>query len=58
MGRLGDHPNIVPIFDLGQERDPVSAVQQPFMVLPLMTGGDVEGLIENLNRDRSARSIV
>jgi tetratricopeptide (TPR) repeat protein len=46
MGRLGDHPNIVPIFDLGQERDPVSGVQQPFMVLPLMTGGDVEGLIE------------
>ncbi|MBI4305037.1 MAG: serine/threonine protein kinase, partial [Chloroflexi bacterium] len=47
MGRLGDHPNIVPIFDLGQENDPATGVQQPFMVLPLMAGGDVEGLIEN-----------
>ena len=46
MGRLGDHPNIMPIFDLGQEADPVSGVVQPFMVLPLMTGGDVEGVIE------------
>jgi hypothetical protein len=39
MGRLGDHPHIMPIHDLGQERG------QPFMVLPLMAGGDVEGLL-------------
>jgi serine/threonine protein kinase len=40
MGRLGDHPNLMPIYDLGQEQD------QPFMVLPLMGGGDVEGLVK------------
>ena len=40
MGRLGDHPHIVQIHDLGQEDG------QPYMVLPLMPGGDVEGLIE------------
>ena len=39
MGRLGDHGHIMPIYDLGQEKG------QPFMVLPLMGGGDVEGLI-------------
>ena len=41
MGRLGDHPNIVPIHDLGEDDG------QPYMVLPLMTGGDVEGLIDS-----------
>ncbi|MEW6186347.1 MAG: protein kinase, partial [Thermodesulfobacteriota bacterium] len=40
MGRLGDHPNIVGIFDMGEEQG------QPYVVLPLMPGGDVEGLIE------------
>jgi len=40
MGRLGSHPNIVTVFDLGQEGD------QPYMVTELMGGGDVEGLIE------------
>src|SRR6266545_4484093 len=40
MGRLGDHPHIMPIYDLGQEQG------QPYMVLPLMSGGDVEGRIE------------
>lgn len=52
MGRLGDHPNIVPIFDLGQEKDPATGVQQPFMVLPLMIGGDVEGVIEKATEHR------
>jgi serine/threonine protein kinase len=42
MGRLGDHPNIMPIFDLGEENG------QPFIVQPLMVGGDVEGLIKDL----------
>jgi len=39
MGRLGSHPHIVTVFDLGQESD------QPYMVTELMAGGDVEGLI-------------
>ncbi len=41
MGRLGSHPHIVTVFDLGQEG------VQPFMVTELMGGGDVEGLIED-----------
>ena len=39
MGRLGAHPHIVTVFDLGEEGD------QPFMVTKLMDGGDVERLI-------------
>ncbi len=41
MGRLGSHPHIVTVFDLGQEKN------QPYMVTELMGGGDVEGLVEN-----------
>ena len=41
MGRLGDHPNILPIYDFGDEEG------QPYMVLPLMPT-DVEGLIEGV----------
>ena len=40
MGRLGDHPNIMTIYDMGDEKG------QPYIVLPLMPGGDVESLIE------------
>ena len=40
MGRLGSHPNIVTVFDLGEHQG------QPYMVAELMAGGDVEGLIE------------
>ncbi|MGA8848490.1 MAG: protein kinase [Dehalococcoidia bacterium] len=40
MGRLGDHPNIMTIHDMGDEKG------QPYIVLPLMPGGDVEDLIE------------
>jgi tetratricopeptide (TPR) repeat protein len=40
MGKLGDHPNIVGIYDMGEEKG------QPYIVIPLMPGGDVEGLIE------------
>ena len=40
MGRLGSHPHIVTVFDLGEEQD------QPYMVTELMGSGDVEGLIE------------
>ena len=40
MGRLGTHPNIVTVFDLGVEG------ADPYMVTELMGGGDVEGLLE------------
>ncbi|MCH8235457.1 MAG: protein kinase, partial [Chloroflexi bacterium] len=40
MGRLGVHPNIVAVLDLGQEEDGT-----PYMVTELMGGGDVEGLL-------------
>ncbi len=40
MGKLGDHPNIVTVYDFGDHEG------QPYMVLPLLPGGDVEGLIE------------
>jgi len=46
MGRLGAHPNIVSVFDLGTEPSRSSQDGQPFMVTELMGGGDVEGLIE------------
>ena len=40
MGRLGDHPNIVAIYDIGEHEG------QPYIVIPVMPGGDVESLIE------------
>ena len=40
MGRLGAHPHIVTVFDLGDHEG------QPYMVSELMAGGDVEGIIE------------
>lgn len=40
MGRLGSHPQIMTVFDLGETDG------QPFMVTELMDGGDVEGLLE------------
>ncbi len=40
MGRLGAHPHVVSVFDLGEVDG------QPFIVTELMGGGDVEGLIE------------
>ena len=46
MGRLGSHPHIVTVFDLGQDQD------QPYMVTELMGGGDVEGLIEGATDHR------
>jgi len=40
MGRLGDHPNIVAIYDMGDHEG------QPYIVIPVMPGGDVEGLVQ------------
>ena len=47
MGRLGSHPHIVTVFDLGQEPSTSSGQGQLYMVTELMGGGDVEGLIED-----------
>ncbi len=46
MGRLGSHPHIVTVFDLGEHEG------QPFMVTELMGGGDVEGAIEDATEHR------
>ena len=40
MGRLGSHPHVVTVHDLGEEQG------QPYIVTELMAGGDVEGLVE------------
>ncbi len=46
MGRLGAHPHIVSVFELGEEDG------QPFIITELMGGGDVEGLIERAPEHR------
>ncbi|MFQ6028925.1 MAG: serine/threonine-protein kinase PknK, partial [Dehalococcoidia bacterium] len=46
MGRLGSHPHIVTVFDLGEHEG------QPYMVTELMGGGDVEGIIEDAANHR------
>ena len=46
LARLGDHPHVLSIHDLGDEAG------QPYMVLPLMPGGDVEGLLESVESHR------
>jgi len=46
MGRLGSHPHIVTVFDLGEHEG------QPYMVTELMEGGDVEGVIEEATDHR------
>ena len=60
MGRLGSHPHIVTVFDLGdhfssdtQGGTATSGVSdQPFMVTELMGRGDVEGVIEDAPDNR------
>jgi hypothetical protein len=41
MGRMGTHPHIVSIFDFGEHEG------APYVVTELMSGGDVEGLLED-----------
>jgi serine/threonine protein kinase len=41
MGRLGSHPHIVTVFDVGEHEG------QPYLVTELMGGGDVEVMIAN-----------
>jgi eukaryotic-like serine/threonine-protein kinase len=45
-GRLGDHPHMVALYDIGDEGG------QPYLVSQLMGGGDVEGLIEKAPNNR------
>ena len=40
MGRMGTHPHVVTIFEIGEEGG------APYVVTELLGGGDVEGLIE------------
>ncbi|MEE8346318.1 MAG: protein kinase [Dehalococcoidia bacterium] len=46
MGRLGDHPHIVTIFDIGDEDG------QPYIVSQYMAGGDLEGLLQRAENRR------
>lgn len=42
MGKLGSHPNVVTIHDLGEHEG------QPYMILPVILGGDVEQFIRKM----------
>ena len=46
MARLGSHPHIVTVHDLGDENG------QPYMVTEFMEGGDVRGVIEQADGHR------
>ncbi|MBI2914014.1 MAG: protein kinase, partial [Chloroflexi bacterium] len=48
MGRLGDHPHIVTVFDIGDEAG------QPYIVSQYMAGGDLEGLLQQAENHRLA----
>ncbi len=48
MGRLGDHPHIVTVFDIGDEQG------QPYIVSQYMEGGDLEGLLRGAENRRLA----
>jgi hypothetical protein len=44
MGQLGDHPNIVTVYDIGEEEG------QPYIVSGFVQGGSVADLLHNANR--------
>ncbi|KKL09588.1 hypothetical protein LCGC14_2564360, partial [marine sediment metagenome] len=46
MGRLGDHPHIVTVHDIGDED------AQPYIVSQYMAGGDLEGLLRDAENHR------
>jgi tetratricopeptide (TPR) repeat protein len=48
MAKLGDHPNIVTVHDLGEEDG------QLYLVSQYMSGGDIEGLLEQAEDRRLA----
>ncbi|MDP6605705.1 MAG: serine/threonine-protein kinase [Dehalococcoidia bacterium] len=49
MGRLGDHPHIVPVLDLGQEE--VLGVSQPHIVSQYMAGGSAKDVLAEADAD-------
>lgn len=46
MGRLGDHPHIVTVYDVGEEQN------HPYIVSQYMAGGSVEDLLEHSEEHR------
>ena len=48
MGRLGSHPHIVTVFDLGEHDG------TPYMVTELMGGGDVEEMLKDAEEHRTS----
>jgi class 3 adenylate cyclase len=51
MGRLRDHPNIVTVFDIGEEDGP-DGQAQPYIVSQYMAGGDLEELLQQAENRR------
>ena len=41
IARLGEHPDIVQIYEFGEDQD------TPYMVLPVMRGGTLKGMVES-----------
>ena len=52
MGRLGADPNVVAVFDLGDEAG------QPYLVSELMAGGDLAGLLDAAPKRQIGRAHV
>lgn len=46
MAKLGDHPHVVSVFDIGEENG------APYLVSQFMGGGDVEGLVKKAEGHR------
>jgi len=44
MGRLGDHPHIVTVFDIGEEPG-AGGLGEPYIVSQYMAGGDIDRLL-------------
>ena len=45
MGRLGNHPNLVTVLDIGEHTD-AAGTTFPWIAIELLPGGDVEGLLK------------
>ncbi|MDP9238002.1 MAG: protein kinase [Chloroflexota bacterium] len=51
MGKLGDHPHIVTVFDTGEETG-TDGVVEPYIVSQYMAGGELTGLIDTAEQRR------